>query len=110
MKKIILFYFAILLFNSFLFAQDNPGRHPNTSGEGWVNVFNNDLSNAIFPKGIWTISDGVMTASADEAIWSEKTYNDFVLDLEFKTADGTNSGVIVPVSYTHLTLPTKRIV
>jgi len=98
MKKIILFYFAILLFNSFLFAQDNPGRHPNTSGEGWVNVFNNDLSNAIFPKGIWTISDGVMTASADEAIWSEKTYNDFVLDLEFKNAEGTNSGVIVHAS------------
>ena len=98
MKKIILFYFAILLFNSFLFAQDNPGRHPNTSGEGWVNVFNNDLSNAIFPKGIWTISDDVMTASADEAIWSEKTYNDFVLDLEFKNAEGTNSGVIAHAS------------
>jgi hypothetical protein len=98
MKKIILFYLTSFLFHSFLFAQDNPGKHPNTSGDGWVNLFNKDLSNAVFPKDIWTISDGVMTASADEAIWSEKTYNDFVLDLEFKNAEGTNSGVIVHAS------------
>jgi hypothetical protein len=36
--------------------------------------------------------------SADEALWSEKTYNNFMLDLEFKNADGTNSGVIVHAS------------
>jgi hypothetical protein len=40
----------------------------------------------------------VFTASADEALWSEKSYNNFILDLEFKTADGTNSGVIVHAS------------
>ena len=42
--------------------------------------------------------DGVLTASEDQAIWSEKKYKDFVLDLEFKTADDTNSGVIVHCS------------
>ncbi|QEC67672.1 DUF1080 domain-containing protein [Panacibacter ginsenosidivorans] len=81
-----------------LFAQDDHSKHPDTSGPGWVDMFNTDLSNALFPKGIWTVADGVFTASADEALWSEKTYNNFILDLEFKTADGTNSGVIVHAS------------
>jgi len=36
-----------------------------------------------------------MTASEDQAIWGAKDYDDFVLDLEFKTAPGSNSGVIV---------------
>ncbi|RJP26479.1 MAG: DUF1080 domain-containing protein [Candidatus Omnitrophota bacterium] len=70
-----------------------PKAHPD-SGE-WQALFNADLSNAEFPKGVWTVEDGVLTASKDEAIWSNKDYDNFVLDLEFKTADGTNSGVIV---------------
>ena len=69
--------------------------HPDTSGKGWSSLFKDDISDAIFPKGIWTVSDGVITASKDECIWSKDAYDDFVLDLEFKTADGTNSGVIV---------------
>jgi hypothetical protein len=40
----------------------------------------------------------VLTASEDQAIWSQKPFNDFILDLEFKTAPGTNSGVIVHAS------------
>ena len=42
--------------------------------------------------------DGVITASKDESLWSDKTYDDFSLDLEFKNADSTNSGVIVHAS------------
>ncbi|HAQ18518.1 MAG TPA: DUF1080 domain-containing protein [Prolixibacteraceae bacterium] len=67
--------------------------HPNS--EKWENLFKNDLSNATFPKGIWTCDNGVFTASEDQAIWSAKEYENFKLDLEFKTASGTNSGVIV---------------
>jgi hypothetical protein len=37
----------------------------------------------------------VLTASKDEAIWSKKTYHNFAIDLEFKNAEGTNSGVII---------------
>ena len=37
----------------------------------------------------------MITASKDEALWTEREFDDFILDLEFKTADGTNSGVIV---------------
>jgi len=67
--------------------------HPNS--KDWKSLFKADLSNATFPKGVWTFTDGVLTASEDQAIWSDKKYNDFKLDLEFKTAEGTNSGVIV---------------
>jgi len=71
-------------------------KHPDTKEAGWTDMFNKDLSNAIYPTGIWSIDkDGVITATKDEALWSQNMYNDFMLDLEFKTADGTNSGVIV---------------
>ncbi len=63
--------------------------------QNWQELFNADLSNAIFPAGVWTFEDGVLTASEDQCIWTEKEYDDFVLDVEFKTETGTNSGVIV---------------
>ena len=75
---------------------DSPRRrrgHPNTAR--WPSLFDADLANAVKPEGVWTVSDGVLTASEDKAIWTNKDYDNFVLDLEFKTADGTNSGVIV---------------
>lgn len=95
-RLVILIVF--ILAAKFVSAQDDPTKHPNTSGPGWVDMFKSDLSNANFKKGIWKDSAGVFTASADEALWSEKTYNNFMLDLEFQTADGTNSGVIVHAS------------
>ncbi len=61
----------------------------------WTDLFAADLSNAVFPAGIWTVSDGVLTASEDQCIWTNRDYENFVLDLEFMTAPGTNSGVIV---------------
>ena len=63
-----------------------------------TDLFKANLSNAIFPAGVWTFEDGVLTASKDKCIWTEKEYEDFVLDLDFKTASGTNSGVIVHCS------------
>lgn len=88
----------LVLSASFLFSFQQkitfpPTVHPETSS--WDHLFANDLSNAIYPKGIWSFEDGILTATKDQAIWSEKDYNNFVLDLEFKTDDGTNSGVIV---------------
>ena len=61
----------------------------------WTELFAADLSNAEFPAGIWTVAEGVLTASEDQAIWTKIDYENFVLDLEFMTAPGTNSGVIV---------------
>lgn len=67
--------------------------HPNAGN--WPELFKPDLSNSIFPQGVWTVEDGVLTASEDQAIWTDRDYDNFVLDLEFKTASGTNSGVVV---------------
>jgi hypothetical protein len=70
-------------------------RRPHPITNRWPDLFESDLSNAIYPEGIWTFENGVLTASEDQAIWTKKDYDNFILDLEFKTAPGTNSGVIV---------------
>lgn len=95
MKQFITGLFAILIVCSVISAAnaDAPKTHPDSSS--WETLFNKDLSNAKFPEGVWTVSEGVLTASEDEAIWTSQDFDNFVLDLEFKTADGTNSGVIV---------------
>lgn len=67
--------------------------HPDSSD--WSPLFVADLSNADYPKGIWTVDDGVLTASKDQSIWTQQDYENFVLDLEFKTGPNANSGVIV---------------
>lgn len=87
-----------LLVNLSLSAQDSIVINPAATGKDWSRLFKDDLTNAIYPKGVWSVSDGILTAAKDEAIWSEKAYDNFVLDLEFKNADGTNSGVIVHAS------------
>lgn len=61
----------------------------------WEPLFAKDLSNADFPDRVWYFEDGILTASEDKCIWTKKEYNNFILDLEFKNAEGTNSGVFV---------------
>lgn len=73
-----------------------PKTHP--ASAKWENLIAPDLSNADFPKGIWYMEDGTLTASKDEMIWSQKDYENFVIDLEFKTATNANSGVIIYAS------------
>lgn len=70
-----------------------PAAHPNTTG--WQDLFAPDLANAVAPQGVWSFREGVLTATEDKCLWTQKVYENFVLDLEFKTAPGTNSGVIV---------------
>lgn len=98
MRKTSTLLLAISCFVVSCSSQVAYDKHPDTSGPGWTDLFNKDLSNAIFPKGVWTVADGIITASKDEALWSEKAYDNFILDLEFKNADSTNSGVIVHAS------------
>jgi len=80
-----------------------PKGHPDSAG--WENLFTADLSNAIYPKGVWSVTDGVLTATEDKCIWTKKEYDDFVLDLEFKDAPGTNSGVFVYCTDTENFIP-----
>lgn len=59
-------------------------------------LFTTNLSNASYDPAVWSVEpDGVLTATADKEIWTNKEYENFTLDLEFKTDNGTNSGVIV---------------
>ncbi len=70
--------------------------HPDSSS--WENLFAPDLSNATFPKDVWFMEDGALTASQDQNIWTRKEYGDFILDLEFKPGEAANSGVVIHCS------------
>ncbi len=76
-----------------------------SEAEEWTDLFAADLSNAIYPEGIWTFENGILTASEDQNIWTKKSYDNFTIDLEFKTEEGTNSGVIVYCSDTDNWIP-----
>jgi hypothetical protein len=62
---------------------------------GWRNLFAADLSNADYKKGGWAVEEGVLTLKAGGDIWTKDKYADFVLDLEFKVDEKTNSGVFI---------------
>lgn len=63
--------------------------------EGYKPVFKDDLSNAVMEEGAWTYKDGVLTAMGHGDIWTQERYGDFILELEFKCAPETNSGVFI---------------
>ncbi len=86
-------------------AQEKESLHPDIKSKGWSPLFDDSLSNSIFPSGIWNVTEGVLTATKDEAIWSKKEYDDFILDLDFQNAPGTNSGVMVHVTNTEDWIP-----
>jgi hypothetical protein len=59
-------------------------------------LFLPDLSNADYSKEVWSIDkDGVLSATADQSIWTMQEYENFELTLEFKNDRCTNSGVII---------------
>jgi hypothetical protein len=95
LKLIIVLIVAIALGSSVACKKAEEPAAAAPAPPAWTDLFAPDLSNAEFPAGIWTVADGVITASEDQALWTKKDYENFVLDLEFMTAPGTNSGVIV---------------
>lgn len=82
-----------IVFLSCATMQVPPKSHPDVSS--WQTLFSPDLSDAIYPEGIWTFENGILTASEDKCIWTGRDYDNFILDLEFMTDHETNSGVIV---------------
>lgn len=83
--------------NSLLAADTIPPQtHPDSSS--WAPLLAADLADAEAPAGVWSFENGVLTATEDQCIWTKKSYDNFILDLEFRTAEGTNSGVIVHCS------------
>ncbi len=97
MKNLIKWCAVLLLFCGALpvAGQSALTAHPDASLDGWQDLFAPELSNAIYEKEVWTVAEGVLSASEDQTIWSARVYDDFLLDLEFKNADGTNSRVII---------------
>jgi hypothetical protein len=63
----------------------------------WHDLFAADLSNAIYPAGVWSWNEKAELSprERDEAIWSQKEYENFVLELDFNLEPGANSGVFV---------------
>ena len=84
----------LLLSSSLARTEDTLKSHPDTNG--WDDVFAADLSNALAPAGVWTWKNGELSPKdKDEALWTKKEYENFILDLEFKLEPGSNSGVFV---------------
>jgi hypothetical protein len=64
--------------------------------KGWKPLFAADLSNADCDRSVWSVDqDGVISATADQALWSAGEYENFELELEFKNDRCTNSGVVI---------------
>ena len=88
MKKIMLCLLACLCVSSESFAQES-------AKTGWRALFGSNLENAVYNDAVWSEKDGVLSAVEDESIWTKTEYENFELDLEFKTDEGTNSGVVI---------------
>ena len=70
-----------------------PKAHPVTTG--WSEVFAADLSNTVTTAGDWNFAQGVLVANNKQTLWTKKSYANFILDLEFKVAKESNSGVFI---------------
>ncbi|MEI6535857.1 MAG: DUF1080 domain-containing protein [Verrucomicrobiaceae bacterium] len=66
--------------------------HPDTTG--WKDLIAADFSNAIGGEH-WKWEDGTLVAKDHETVWTKDSYANFVLDLEFKVAKESNSGVFL---------------
>ena len=63
--------------------------------EGFQPLVAPDFSNVQLKQGAWDYTDGVLTAKGGSDIWTKDRYGDYILDLDFKCAGNTNSGVFV---------------
>jgi len=100
MKRVVMWSVVALVAAAAVWAAEPEKAPVHPDSAAWEALLSMDLANAIVPldkdkKPIWTWQDGVLTASADQNIWTKREFGNCVVDLEFKTADGTNSGVIV---------------
>lgn len=78
----------LALTSTITFAADQP----DTSG--WKDLFAADLSNAVDASG-WQFDGKELVAKNHDTIWTKDSYGDFILDLEFKVAKESNSGVFL---------------
>ena len=68
--------------------------HPDS--KAWTDLFAADLSDAIYPAGVWVQKDGILSSTKkDQAIWTKNEYANFILDFEFQLEPGANSGLFI---------------
>ena len=72
-----------------------PQSHPDTSQ--WHDLFDADMSDAIFPEGVWTFDDGFLTTSEDQCLWTKKEYDNFIIDLELHQLQSSKQDEQVPL-------------
>jgi len=70
----------------------NAASHPDTTG--WKEVFSADLSKATGGEH-WKWDGHTLVAKDHETIWTKESYGNFILDLEFKVAKESNSGIFL---------------
>ncbi len=84
--------------------------HPDTSGKEWVPIIADDLSNTTLAANnkdhAWVLeSPGTFRSDIDRMLFTKAAYENFILDLEFKLAPGTNGGIILYTSDTNNWVP-----
>ncbi|MCK5000994.1 MAG: DUF1080 domain-containing protein [Anaerohalosphaera sp.] len=62
---------------------------------GWKPLFDAQLSNADMKPNSWAWEDAVLTRKGGGDIWTKDKYSNFIIDLQFKVAKGSNSGVFI---------------
>lgn len=67
--------------------------------KGWKALFNGkDLAGwEVARPGSWVVEEEVLTRKGGADLWTTEEFGDFILDLEFKVGEGTNSGVCLRV-------------
>lgn len=63
--------------------------------DGWIDLIGSDLTGWIAKPDGWTVKDGELTRAGKNSgdIWTEQTYGDFVLDVDYRISEHGNSGV-----------------
>jgi len=84
--------FVLTLLAASLLSGLHAADHPDTTG--WKELFAPDLSNAVGAEK-WSNEGGVLVAKDHDTLWTKDAYGNFILDLEFKVAKESNSGVFL---------------
>ena len=84
---------TLLLLASALSLAAAPKPHPDTAG--WQPLFAADLADANLKPSSWVWDQGMLVARTHDTLWTKRPYGDFILDLEFKVAAESNSGVFL---------------
>ncbi len=85
---------------------DAPRSSVQPDSQGFVSLFNGKDLAGWQPAVNWTVENGAITLKNrtdrqehnDNYLWADRKYGDFVLELEFKVAPGTNSGIFLHTS------------